>query len=101
MALALTVGPRPGSTHPTDEQLRAAWEVYGGYLLADCPPTLRPWAWWAFEPHVPADLRAERPALHPAEDAEAVRQARDDLDQRRADWLAVQAEHHDAEEANR
>lgn len=88
MALALSIGPAPGSALPTDAAMREAWEAFGrSYLLASGSPGRRPWAWWAFEPGVPAPLRATRPELVPIEDADDARREADALEARRAAWL--------------
>lgn len=77
--LALTIGP----------DLRG----HRGRLLADEPPGKRPWAFWAFEPGVPADLRAERPELRrdegdgDHEHREHHRRVEADLARRRCDFL--------------
>ena len=82
MALALTLGPHP--LHGLDDAtLAAAWPEHRDRLLADYPATHRPWAWWRFEPAVPEELRAPRPALRPVG-----RPAPPSLDLERAAWLA-------------
>jgi hypothetical protein len=87
MALALTIGPAPGRDDDlTDEQLRAAWEVFGPKLMQDAGSRL-PWGFWAFASEVPAELRGTRPTLYPLEDAERVEAEYDDLQERRAAWL--------------
>jgi len=89
--LALTAGPdlRGGES---DNVLAGVYELHRDRLLADCPPGTRPWAFWAFEPGVPADLRAERPVLRRDEgdgdgDHGHHRRVEADLDRRRGDFL--------------
>lgn len=59
VALALTIGPRPGDPI-SDEVLRAQWERWGAYLRATQPPGSEPWGWHRFE-----GKGAERPKLCP------------------------------------
>lgn len=87
VVIALTIGPTPGRSTPTDKTLRAAWEAAAAYLLVDCPPDRRPWAWWRFEPGVPQELRGERPTLYPVEHAGRMRVESHGLEVHRAAWL--------------
>lgn len=89
MALALTIGPRPGVVDVEDHVLATAWAAYGALLMDGYGPSSRPWGWWAFEPGVPDELRGERPQLVPVEDGEQDRAKRADLEVRRAAWLAA------------
>jgi hypothetical protein len=91
VALALTIGPAPGDTTPTDATLAEAWTTFRPRMLDGYPPSRRPWGWWRFEPGVPDDLRGGRPALYPPEQRECVRHQARELDRRRAAWLAEQS----------
>lgn len=88
VALALTIGPNPGDDSLDDAVLREAWSLYGPALMFTSRPGTRPWGWWAFDAAVPAPLRATRPGLYPVEAAARVKREREDLDNRRAAWLA-------------
>jgi hypothetical protein len=88
VALALTIGPVPGDTTIPDATLEAAWLLYGVLLLDGYPPERRPWAWWAFESDIPDELRGERPQLIPLDQAAERRRELEDLEHRRAVWLA-------------
>ena len=90
IALALTIGPRPGGAFPDDATLRRAWGERGAHLTAT-DPAERPWGWWEYEG--PPELRGGRPALHPSEDAERVEAERVALERRRARWLAEHDPH--------
>lgn len=50
-----------------DEEIRAAWEQYGAYMLAENAehhPGQRPYAWWIFDKEVPApDIHDQADAL--------------------------------------
>lgn len=88
VVLALSLGPHPSAKpgdrkHFTDEQLRQAWVLFAPRLLA-CGPAHTHWAYWAFDPAVPDDLRAERPGLAPLD----LDTTDTDLEARRAAWLA-------------
>ena len=90
--LALTIGPDPRNGE-SDDVLEAVYELHRDRLLADCAPGTRPWAFWRFEEDVPADLRAERPALRRDEGdgdheyGEHHRRVEADLHHRRRDFL--------------
>lgn len=86
-ALALSIGPDPLGDEP-DDVLLEVYREHGERLLADHPDGARPWGWWAFEPEVPETLRATRPTLYPVRDAKRVRAKQEDLEVRRAAWLA-------------
>ncbi len=47
-----------GPDEHTEEELRLAWEAYGGVVTLNCPGT-RPWGWWRFE--VGEDLPENEP----------------------------------------
>jgi hypothetical protein len=91
--IALTLGPPPGRGEP-DEALEDAYRLHRARLLDSYPPDRRPWAFWAFEPDVPAELRGGRPALRPVHDDERQelgehewQLADAELARRRRDWL--------------
>jgi hypothetical protein len=87
--LALTIGPDPRNGE-SDDVLEAVYELHRDRVLVDSSPGTRPWAFWAFEPGVPADLRAERPELRRDEgdgDHGHHRRVEADLDRRRGDFL--------------
>jgi|SRR5829696_844100 len=78
----LVIGPRPFGGEP-DYVLAALYREHAQREGAD--PSW--WAFWRFDPGVPAELRGERPPLYPPEDGERVRRERADLELRRAKWL--------------
>jgi hypothetical protein len=85
-ALALTIGPMPGATREPEATLEAVYWRHRERLLSDVTPRTLPWAWWQYEG--PPELRDELPALVPVERAAQHRADRDELDRRRAAWLA-------------
>jgi hypothetical protein len=96
-ALALTNGPSPvlpgEVSWPPDDLFRALWVEHRDALMATQSPGTAPWAFWAYEPDVPDDLRTERPLLReaadePAGSTPAERAAEEDLAERRRLWLA-------------
>lgn len=94
--LALTVGPMDNG--PTDELLVEVYSAHREQLLAESiTGGDLPWAWWAYEPHVPDDLRGERLELYEVAPGEPATDPTDrlaalDLEERRAAWLAANPE---------
>lgn len=84
--LALTIGPDPSPQAEADDVLVQVYAQHRDTLLRDEPPGRRPWAFWAYEPDVPDELRAERPALRPVG---APGRDRLELEERRRAWLAA------------
>lgn len=82
--LALTIGPSPIGPSDTDDDLADLWWQHRDRILASQAPGTRPWAFWAFENGVPEHLRGGRPALTPVDEPTDD----DELDARRAAWLA-------------
>jgi hypothetical protein len=94
-AFELELGPRRGVTlFKSDEARRAAWEANRGDLLSDLETeTVRPWAFWAYDPDVPAELRdvealAKRLRIPPGDLDWWTRRGFDELDRRRRAWLS-------------
>jgi hypothetical protein len=87
--LALTVGSLDDAI--PEAVLRAVWESEREFLLATSADVAELQGFWRFEPGVPAELRAELPALYPVGDAERVERARAELRTRRRSWLAEHA----------
>lgn len=91
--LDLTLGPHP-TRGEDDRTLALVWAHHRERLLEDQPP---PWAYWAYEPEVPEELREQRPVLRPVDDGqsakhqdqdpEAIRREREALEARRVAWL--------------
>src|SRR5436305_2074466 len=95
IALGLSLGPMPvvpgDSPEPPLDLLAAAWAAYR-HLVEPGRPFARSWAFWHFEPDVPAALRSRPAVLEPLRDDREVddrnrERARHDLARRRRAWL--------------
>jgi hypothetical protein len=71
--MALRVGPRSGADDDlTDDVLQGLYLANRERLLEDCGGGRAPWCYWAYEPGIPARLRATRVVLTPVADDEPV-----------------------------
>ena len=76
--MELSIGPRDEGAFASDDARRAAWVVHRDELLAGLEDeAVRPWAFWRYEPGVPAKLR------------NVEGRGSDELDRRRRAWLGV------------
>jgi hypothetical protein len=85
--LLLTIGAQPTAQRDPDSVVEALWWRHRERIITTSRPGHPPWGWWQFEG--PPELVDTLPTLYAAEDAEAVKRDRADLDARRAAYLAA------------
>jgi hypothetical protein len=88
LIMALALGPSEATGEWSMGQLKRAWSLYGGRLMADRrTPGTRPWGWWAFEARegrpegeqAEALRLSELGELSPGEIAEVLERAQDEI----------------------